>query len=73
MIRSFLQADIKLFFLAGRRLGSVSRGQLSRSVFLAGSCLGSVSRRQLLLQAVKVWPLHGFQILLSSTCNYVRR
>ena len=47
---SFSRADIKLFlalnlmlFLAGRRLGSVSRGQLLRS----------------LLQAVKVWPLTG--------------
>jgi hypothetical protein len=69
MFHSFSRADIKLFlalnlmlFLAGRCLGSVSRGQLLRSVFLAGSCLGSVSRGQLLrslLQAVKVWPLHG--------------
>ena len=39
------RADIKLFltpnfmlFLAGRCLGSFSRGQLLRSVFLAGSC-----------------------------------
>ena len=62
---SFL-ADVMLFlalnvmlFLPGRRLGSVSRRQLFRFVFLAGSCLGSVSCRQLLLQAVKVWRLHG--------------
>ena len=44
-ISSFLQADVKLFlalnlmlFLAGRLLGSVSCGQLLRSVFLVGRC-----------------------------------
>jgi hypothetical protein len=54
----------------GRRLGSVSRGQLLRSVFLAGSCLGSVSHGQLLRSGRRLRSGRcKAQILPSSTCK----
>jgi hypothetical protein len=69
--RCFLWVDFTLF-LVGRRLGSVSRGQLLRSVFLVGSCWGIVSHRQLLRSAFCRRLRSGrcmAQIFLSSTCN----
>ena len=73
----FSRSDVEDSFLASRYKHFLAGGQQlflppNFMLFLAGSCLCSVSRRQLLLLAVKVWLLHGFQILLSSTCNHVR-